>query len=55
MGLYVKSNFENNAIARIEGRPAPDLGFDLELFKKFYSCLKRTTTGGILNYDKMQE
>ena len=36
MGLYVRSNFEGNAIARIEGRPAPDLGFDVELFKKFY-------------------
>ena len=36
MGLYVQNNFEENAIAKIEGRPAPDLGFDVELFKKFY-------------------
>ena len=41
MGLYVKSNFEESAIARIEGRPAPDLGFDVELFKKFYEEYKK--------------
>ncbi|MBO4632625.1 MAG: 50S ribosome-binding GTPase [Lentisphaeria bacterium] len=41
MGLYVKSNFEENAIAKIEGRPAPDLGFDVELFKKFYTEYKK--------------
>ena len=41
MGLYVKSNFEESAIAQIEGRPAPDLGFDVELFKKFYAEYKK--------------
>ena len=41
MGLYVKNNFEESAIARIEGRPAPDLGFDVELFKKFYAEYKK--------------
>ena len=44
MGLYVKSNFEESAIAKIEGRPAPDLGFDVELFKKFYAEYKKTQT-----------
>ncbi|MBQ9336760.1 MAG: 50S ribosome-binding GTPase [Lentisphaeria bacterium] len=44
MGLYVKSNFEENAIAKIEGRPAPDLGFDVELFKKFYAEYKKNRT-----------
>ncbi|MDD3021749.1 MAG: 50S ribosome-binding GTPase [Alphaproteobacteria bacterium] len=41
MGLYVKHNFEASAIAKIEGRPAPDLGFDVELFKKFYAEYKK--------------
>lgn len=41
MGLYVKTNFEESAIAKIEGRPAPDLGFDVELFKKFYAEYKK--------------
>ena len=41
MGLYVKSNFEESAIAKIEGREAPDLGFDVELFKKFYAEYKK--------------
>ena len=44
MGLYVKSNFEDSAIAKIEGRPASDLGFDVELFKKFYSEYKKNKT-----------
>ena len=44
MGLYVKSNFEESAIAKIEGRPAPDLGFDVELFKKFYAEYKKNKT-----------
>ncbi len=43
MGLYVKNNFEESAIARIEGRPAPDLGFDVELFKKFYAEYKKNS------------
>ncbi len=29
MGLYVKNNFEETAIAKIKGRPAPDLGMSL--------------------------
>ena len=41
MGLYVKNNFEACAVARIEGRPAPELGFDVELFKQFYAEYKR--------------
>ena len=41
MGLYVKNNFEESAIAKIEGRPAPDLGFDVEMFKQFYSEYKK--------------
>ena len=41
MGLYVKNNFEACAIARIEGRPAPELGFDVELFKQFYAEYKK--------------
>jgi len=41
MGLYVKSNFEECAIARIEGRPIPELGFDVELFKQFYAEYKK--------------
>ncbi len=41
MGLYVKSNFEACAIAKIEGRPAPELGFDVELFKNFYAEYKK--------------
>ena len=41
MGLYVKNNFEACAITRIEGRKAPDLGFDVELFKKFYEEYKK--------------
>ena len=44
MGLYVKTNFEESAIAKIEGRPAPDLGFDVELFKKFYAEYKKNQT-----------
>ena len=44
MGLYVKNNFEESAIAKIEGRPAPDLGFDVELFKKFYAEYKKNKT-----------
>ena len=36
MGRFVRGNFEEAAIAKIEGRPAPALVFDVELFKKFY-------------------
>lgn len=45
MGLYVKNNFEENAIAKIEGRPAPGLGFDVDLFKRFYSEYKTNQKG----------
>lgn len=41
MGMYVKRNFEESAIAKIEGRPAPDLGFDVEMFKHFYTEYKK--------------
>lgn len=41
MGLYVRTNFEECAIARIEGRKEPDLGFDVELFKRFYEEYKK--------------
>ena len=44
MGLYVKNNFEACAIARIEGRPAPVLEFDVELFKQFYAEYKKNQT-----------
>ena len=42
MGFYVKSYFEENAIAKIEGRPLPELTFDVELFKQFYEEYKKT-------------
>ncbi|MBP5232192.1 MAG: 50S ribosome-binding GTPase [Planctomycetes bacterium] len=45
MGLYVKNNFEDVAIAKIEGRPAPQLAFDVELFKKFYEEYKKDKGG----------
>ena len=37
MGRFVRGNFEETALAKIEGRPAPNLVFDVELFKKFYT------------------
>lgn len=40
MGLYVKANFEATAIARVKGLPLPELGFDVELFKRFYEEYK---------------
>lgn len=46
IGLYVKSNFEQCAIAKIEGRPIPSLGFDVELFKKFYEEYKKNKDRG---------
>lgn len=36
MGLFVKKNFVECAIAKIEGRPEPPLNFDIELFKSFF-------------------
>lgn len=37
MGWYVKQNFETAAIARIKGKPQPELIFDAELFKQFFA------------------
>ena len=36
MGRFVRGNFEETALAKLEGRPTPNLVFDVELFKKFY-------------------
>jgi predicted GTPase len=41
MGLYVKNNFEASAIAKIEGRPLPELGFNIEHFQQFYTEYKK--------------
>jgi len=41
MGLFVKKNFIGSAIAKIEGRPEPPLGFDVDMFKKLYSEYKK--------------
>lgn len=41
MGLFVRTNFENAAIAKVEGRPMPELTFDVELFKKFFAEYKK--------------
>ncbi|MBQ7178369.1 MAG: hypothetical protein IJS08_13220 [Victivallales bacterium] len=41
MGMFVKSNFEETAIAKVKGQPAPQLNFDVELFKKFYADYKK--------------
>ncbi len=41
MGLFVRNNFEEAAIAKVKGLPAPQLTFDVELFKKFYAEYKR--------------
>ena len=40
MGMFVKSNFEEAAIAKVKGLPMPQLNFDVELFKKFYAEYK---------------
>ena len=45
MGMFVRSNFEETAIAKVKGLPAPQLNFDVELFKKFYAEYKRNETG----------
>lgn len=42
MGLFVKKNFIESAIARIEGRPEPPLNFDVELFKAFFNEYKKS-------------
>jgi uncharacterized protein (DUF697 family) len=41
MGLFVKKNFIESAIAKIEGRPEPPLKFDIELFKTFLNEYKK--------------
>ena len=41
MGVFVRTNFENAAIAKVEGRPMPELTFDVELFKKFFAEYKK--------------
>lgn len=41
MGMFVRSNFEAAAIAKVKGLPAPELNFDVELFKKFYDEYKK--------------
>ena len=42
MGMFVRSNFEEVAIAKVKGQPAPQLNFDVELFKRFYAEYKKT-------------
>ncbi|MBQ7649987.1 MAG: hypothetical protein IJS15_03460 [Victivallales bacterium] len=42
MGMFVGSNFEEVAIAKVKGQPAPQLNFDVELFKRFYAEYKKT-------------
>ena len=44
MGMFVRSNFEETAIAKVKGLPAPQLNFDVELFKKFYAEYKKNDT-----------
>ena len=41
MGMFVRSNFEDTAIAKVKGLPVPQLSFDVELFKKFYEEYKK--------------
>ena len=43
MGMFVRSNFEETAIAKVKGLPVPQLNFDVELFKKFYAEYKNKT------------
>jgi len=40
MGMFVRKNFEEAAIAKVKGLPEPLLNFDMELFKKFYADYK---------------
>lgn len=40
MGLYVQSSFEQVAIARVKGEPIPDLPFDVEAFRSYYTTYK---------------
>ena len=41
MGMFVRSNFEAAAIAKVKGLPAPELNFEVELFKKVYDEYKK--------------
>ena len=41
MGMFVRCNFEETAIAKVKGLPIPQLNFDVELFKKFYAEYKK--------------
>ncbi|MBQ7178125.1 MAG: DUF697 domain-containing protein [Victivallales bacterium] len=41
MGLYVKSYFEKCAIAKIEGKPMPEIPWNPELFLQFYNQYKK--------------
>ena len=41
MGMYVTSYFEETALAKAKGVPAPPLNFDMELFKEFYAACKK--------------
>ena len=40
MGWYVQNYFEKCAIAKIEGKPMPEMPWDAEMFKKFYEQFK---------------
>ena len=44
MGMFVRSNFEEVAIAKVKGQTAPQLNFDVELFRRFYAERKRDET-----------
>ncbi|NLZ61123.1 MAG: hypothetical protein GX901_10740 [Lentisphaerae bacterium] len=37
MGLYVKNNFEQYALAKVKGEPTPEFSFNAELFKQFFN------------------
>lgn len=41
LGSFMRNNFEAYAVARIKGTPLPDLGFDIELFKQFFTNYKK--------------
>ncbi len=45
MGVFVRNNFEETAIAKVKGLPVPQLNFDVELFKTFYDEYKKNETG----------
>ena len=41
LGSFMRNNFEAYAVARIKGTPLPELGFDIELFKQFFTNYKK--------------